>query len=263
MSIRFGTCSFTAKGWEGAFYPRAIPRTRWLEYYATRFDAVEIDSSFYAIPRRDLVRRWSEITPDEFRFTFKAPRQITHETIGSNLGELSEFFEVLEPLGSKLAAVLFQFPYFRKDQISSVDEFMERAWPIFSALPHVVPAVVELRNRSWISPTLVRRLAADNLSLALIDHPYTGTAHDWQALLEETIAEIPLTYVRLLGDRYAIEEKTTVWYRVVESRDEELAGWASLLSRNSGPGAAPGYLFANNHYEGFAVETIEKLRRLL
>lgn len=264
MSLRFGACSFTAKGWETAFYPRAVPRPRWLEYYSTQFDAVEIDSSFYGVPSRELMSWWNEITPDGFAFTFKAPRSITHSGFSSaHLDELIPFLEAVQPLEHKVAALLFQFPYFRRSEMSGPGAFLEAAGRLMDALPQGCPAVIEIRNRSWVTDELLGPLLSRNYSLALIDHPYTGSAGAWSRMLGCYLDSFPLIYVRLLGDRHAIEEKTTVWYRVVEDRSADLEQWADLLNDYVAPGTKRGLVFANNHYEGYAAETIRRLRNLL
>ena len=264
--MRLGTSSFTARGWEGAFYPRAIARSRWLEYYATRYDCVEIDSSFYAIPDPAIVARWNAMTPDRFRFALKAPQTITHEKrTRDSQDELAQFIDSVGVLGDKLGAVLLQFPYYKRREVASVNDFLEQVGEFIERLPPVTSWALEIRNADWITVDLVSWLAERRVALAMIDHPYVGDAAFWgERLGTEGLSIMPFHYIRLLGDRYAIEEKTKVWYRTIEDRSQSLDGWAALI-RQAGalPGARPGYIFANNHYEGFAPETLERLRTRL
>lgn len=264
--MHLGTSSFTAKGWEGAFYPRAIARSRWLEYYATRFDCVEIDSSFYAIPDPVVVSRWNEMTPPEFRFAFKAPQSITHERLTTDAQvELEQFLGSISVLGRKLAVILLQFPYFKRSKLATAEDLVDRIAAFVERLPRHPCWALEIRNADWVTTELVSWLAERNVALALIDHPYVGDARFWMQRLEAGgLGALPFYYIRLLGDRYAIEERTKVWYRTIEDRGESLDGWAELIrNADSLPGAKPGYVFANNHYEGFAPETLERLRTRL
>ena len=79
--IRLGTTGFVAKGWPGAFYPNGMEPTDYLRYYSTRFDTVEIDSTFYQLPTLETLKNWTLSTPPGFVFSLKVPRSITHEKI--------------------------------------------------------------------------------------------------------------------------------------------------------------------------------------
>ena len=79
--IRVGTSAFTAAGWEGSFYPAGMKPAEFLTHYATRFDTVEVDSTFYRIPSEKVVRGWHQKTPDGFLFSVKVPQEITHEKV--------------------------------------------------------------------------------------------------------------------------------------------------------------------------------------
>jgi uncharacterized protein YecE (DUF72 family) len=79
--IRLGTSSFTADGWNGAFYPRGMKSADYLRYYSTRFDTVEVDSTFYRCPTIEAVNNWALRTPQGFIFSLKVPRAVTHEKV--------------------------------------------------------------------------------------------------------------------------------------------------------------------------------------
>ncbi|HVA95556.1 MAG TPA: DUF72 domain-containing protein, partial [Candidatus Dormibacteraeota bacterium] len=101
-SIRLGTSAFTAAGWPGSFYPAGLPEREYLSYYATRFDTVEVDSTFYRAPTLSTVQGWYSKTPEGFLFAAKVPQTITHEKVMRDCEEeLSQFLKVMDALGEK------------------------------------------------------------------------------------------------------------------------------------------------------------------
>jgi uncharacterized protein YecE (DUF72 family) len=112
-----GTSGFGYKEWRGKFYPQQFPAKKMLRFYASRFAAVEINNSFYRLPKESVVQSWAEQVPAEFRFVLKAPRRITHTKRLNDAGvEVDELFSVSKALGSSQGAILFQLPpNFKKD----------------------------------------------------------------------------------------------------------------------------------------------------
>src|SRR4029450_4683300 len=111
QKIRIGACAWSFDDWRGAFYPPDLPNAQWLEFYANYFPAVEVDSTFYAAPSENTVRRWIEVTPAAFRFACKLPREITHaRRLRDCTAELNSFLHALEALASKLQVILIQLP---------------------------------------------------------------------------------------------------------------------------------------------------------
>ena len=118
-SIRLGTSAFTAAGWPGSFYPEGLAEREYLTYYATKFDTVEVDSTFYRTPSLSTVKSWYSMTPKGFLFAAKVPQTITHEKVLQDCDEeLAQFLEVMDALGEKLGPLLFQFEYFKKSAAS-------------------------------------------------------------------------------------------------------------------------------------------------
>ena len=114
-SIRLGTSSFTAAGWEGAFYPAGMQPRDFLTYYATRFDTVEVDSTYYHAPSVPVVTGWANKTPAAFLLAAKVPQIITHEKCLIDCdGDLKEFLDVMSLMGDKLGPLLLQFPFFNQ-----------------------------------------------------------------------------------------------------------------------------------------------------
>src|ERR1700730_9068714 len=111
--IYLGTSAFTAAGWPGTFYPAEIKPKDYLSYYAQHFDTVEVNSTLYGCPTPRTVENWAAKTPDNFIFSIKTPRSITHDKILANCDpELEEFLTTMDILGPKLGPPLFQFPQF-------------------------------------------------------------------------------------------------------------------------------------------------------
>src|SRR5512147_2680912 len=110
--IYLGTQSWSNKNWHGNFYPAKSVAVQFLEEYAKKFNAVEIDSSFYAIPRAEIVQHWYEYVPKDFRFAAKFPGVITHEKVLKDVeAETKQFLNVMATLKEKLGPLVLQFPY--------------------------------------------------------------------------------------------------------------------------------------------------------
>src|SRR5262245_21932218 len=110
-----GTSGFSYKEWKGAFYPSDLPDRQMLAYYASRFRAVEIDSTFYRMPSQKTLEAWSASTPEDFRFTLKATQQITHrQRLQVPSDSLTYLTSLVPTLGRRLGLVLYQLPPFFK-----------------------------------------------------------------------------------------------------------------------------------------------------
>ena len=136
-TIRIGTSAFTAAGWEGSFYPASLKPAEYLTYYATQFDTVEVDSTFYRTPAISTVRGWYAKTPKDFLFAAKVPQVITHEKVLVGCeAEFDEFIETMHLLGEKLGPMLLQFPKFDKWAFKSSNEFVARLHSFFKRVAH-------------------------------------------------------------------------------------------------------------------------------
>jgi uncharacterized protein YecE (DUF72 family) len=113
--IWIGTAAFTASGWETVFYPAGMKPADDLKFYATKFNTVEVDSTFYRTPSVATVNGWERKTPAGFGLAAKVPQIITHEKIPKDCDEdLQRFLETMDLMGDKLGPLLFQFGYFNK-----------------------------------------------------------------------------------------------------------------------------------------------------
>jgi uncharacterized protein YecE (DUF72 family) len=258
--IRIGTSAFTAAGWEGAFYPPGMKPADYLTYYATKFNAVEVDSTFYRSPSKVTVQGWDRKTPPGFLFAAKVPQVITHEKVLVDCeAEFKQFVETMDLLGDKLGPLLLQFGYFNKKAFVGVNDFLARLKPFLKKLPKDHRFAVEIRNKSWLVPQFVETLRERGVALALIDQSWMPRPAKWFEKFDPITADF--TYVRWLGDRKGIEKQTKVWDKIIVDRRAELSEWADILGKVH-KRKIQILAFANNHFAGFGPGTIEQFREL-
>ncbi len=163
---RIGCSGWNYDDWRGTFYPPRVPRRRWLELYAEHFDTVEVNTTFYRLPRRDAVAAWVQQTPQGFIFAVKASRYLTHIRRLQDLDQgISRFYERIEPLleTGRLGPVLWQLPAnFHRD-----DERLA-AW--LQALPDG-RHTIEFRHPSWFVAPVMQALREHGVALTIADHP--------------------------------------------------------------------------------------------
>jgi uncharacterized protein YecE (DUF72 family) len=259
-ALRLGTSAFIAAGWEGTFYPAGMKPADFLSHYATVFDTVEVDSTYYRVPSPAMVRGWREKTPKGFLFAAKVPGEITHEKVLVDCdGDLRRFLDVMDILGEKLGPLLFQFPYFNKKAFATVDDFLARLGPFLKKLPRGYRFAVETRNKNFLGPRLLDLLRARGVALVLIDHPWMPRPAQILAQMDPLTADF--TYIRWLGDRKAIEEQTKVWDKTIVNRRRELIEWVESI-RKFNQRSVDVFAFANNHYAGHAPDTIRQFWEL-
>ena len=206
--IRVGTSAFTAAGWEGAFYPAGMQPRDFLTYYATKFNTVEVDSTFYRTPARSTVTGWANKTPPGFVFSLKIPQTITHEKCLEDCDEeFKTFVDTAEILGKeKLGPMLLQFPYFNRTRFKTGAEFLARLRPFLKKLPKDHQFAMEIRNKNWLDEHFVQLLREHHVALAVIDQAWMPGITELTSRLDPVTADF--TYVRWLGDRKGIEEQT-------------------------------------------------------
>ena len=241
-----GTSGFSYKDWLGSFYPQFCPSADFLRFYASIFETVEIDSTFYRIPSAETVTKWQRQTPDGFVFAAKFPRTVTHEgKLDERLRSAGVFIEVMRRLGGKLGPLLLQFPYgFKPDS----DDLLLR---LMDGMPGDIPISVELRNRKWLErEDILEAMRGRNMALCLIDHP-------WMPRLKVQTADF--SYIRFLGDRKKIENDFSY---VRNERTEDLGWWREALAELAGPGRRQ-YVYFNNHYSGHAPSTASRFLEMI
>lgn len=257
--LRTGSSSFTAPGWKGSFYPAGTPDRDFLHYYASIFNTVEVDATFYHIPAVATVRRWREVTPPGFLFALKTPQVITHERCLANCGlEWNAFLQSLEPLEDRLGPILLQFPYYRRNEMDLAD-FLDRLRGFLPLLPSGGQFALEVRNRDWLREPLLDLLRQHNVALTLIDHPWMD--RPLEILRRIDVVTAGFSYIRWLGDRHAIERMTSTWDRTLVDRAPELREWVQVCRRLREQKAAI-YIYANNHFAGHSPATLRQFLEL-
>ena len=235
--VRIGCSGWNYAHWRERVYPKGLPARRWLEYYATLFDTVEVNTTFYRLPTRSAVAGWVEQTPKSFLFTVKASRYLTHiKRLTDMESGVARFYERIEPLleSRKLGPVLWQLPAnFRRDD--------ER---LASALEHLPPArhCFEFRHESWFQDEVYALLRKRGVALVIGDNPerpfqtHELTA-DW-------------TFIRFhygrrgRGGNYSERE--------LEEWRARIAAWRTKVDV---------YAYFNNDWEGYAVRNALWLRQ--
>lgn len=205
MVIRAGTSGFSYKEWKGDFYPEDLAASDMLSYYASRLPAVEINNTFYRMPKAGVLESWAEQTPESFRFVLKASRRITHFKRLDDVDEdVRYFLETAGTLGARLGAVLFQLPPNFKADLDRLAAFLD-------LLGAPERTAFEFRHPSWNAEGVAELLTERGAALVTAD-------------TDEEAGEItrtgPLGYLRLRRTNYPAEQLADWGTRV---RD---AGWA-------------------------------------
>ena len=256
--ILLGSSSFTADGWQGTFYPKNLKPSDRLSFYSTRFDTVEIDSTFYGTPAAKTVQNWYDQTPPNFLFSLKVPNIITHDKLLEDTdADLAEFLDTVSILKEKLGPLVFQFPFFEKIRLPTQRDFLDLLEPFLAKLPPGKKFAVEIRNRPWLDANFANVLRRYKIALVLQDLSSMPTAHD----LKFDPITTNWTYIRWLGDRKWIEGKTVKWDKPVIDRTPQLMRWIDFCFKIRHRGITI-YAYANNHYTGFSPHTIDQFRQL-
>ena len=162
MKCWIGTSGFQYAEWKGTFYPEDLPAAKMLSFYAERFSTTEINYTFHRIPAPKTIENWKQLTPDNFRFSLKAPQKITHWSKLRECADTLEYFcKVATGLGERLGPVLFQLaPTFKKD-IDVLSSFL-REFPSMRA-------AFEFRHESWFDDEIFGLLKSRNVALCIAD----------------------------------------------------------------------------------------------
>jgi uncharacterized protein YecE (DUF72 family) len=270
--LRIGTSSWKYPSWEGLVYSRAAG-IDYLAEYARRYSTVEVDQWFWAPPQPATAAAYDAATPPGFRFTVKLFNGITLTHFYRKKGDtgprvnprflspalFDEVMTGLAPLRGKIGVLMLQFEYLNEQKMASQAEFLRRLGQLADSVPRDIPLAVEPRNPAWLNERWFRFLAERGLSPVFLQGYYMPPA--WKPYREfASLLKGPVV-VRLHGpDRPGIEKATgEKWNAIVAPRDEELDRIAAMVNDMRGRGLTV-YLNVNNHYEGSAPLTIERLR---
>jgi uncharacterized protein YecE (DUF72 family) len=235
-SIRIGTSGWDYPHWQQVFYPPSLQKIRWLEFYASRFDTVELNAAFYRQPNAATVAKWHDRTPPGFLWAVKANRYITHIRRLRDVSKpLCRFYSVIKGLREKLGPVLMQLP-----PRLAFDEGLARSF--LAALDPGLRHVLEVRNSSWINERVFELLAEHNVAMCIADT--AGCFPVSEAVTADFI------YVRLHGSRELYASKYT---------GAELQVWAEKIRR----WGMDTYVYFDNDHAGHALQNALRLRKLL
>jgi uncharacterized protein YecE (DUF72 family) len=204
MNLYVGTSGYSYKEWNGSFYPEELPAKQMLRFYGERFKTVEINNTFYRMPKAAVLEAWANDVPADFRFVLKASRRITHMQRLRNAGEsLSYLLEVSAALKERLGLVLFQLPPNLKKDVQRLEEFL-------ALLPPQRRVAFEFRHQSWFDDEVFGLLRDHGAALCIaeaedgLEIPFVSTA-DWG-------------YLRLRRPDYSDAELKT-WVKRVRKQD--------------------------------------------
>ena len=238
-AVHVGCSGWNYPHWRGSVYPRNVPPSRWLEHYATLFDTVEVNSTFYRLASPNAVARWIQQTPPEFVFALKASRYLTHIKRLRDIGPgVEHFYAAVEPLVGtpKLGPVLWQLP----ERFERDDERLTGALRALPAGRHCF----EFRHPSWFADEVYALLRAHRAALVIGDHP----ERPFQAHKFTT----SWTYVRMHCGRHGGSGNYSEGE--LEAWRQRLAGWQASVEV---------FVYFNNDWEAFAVRNARWLRERL
>lgn len=253
--ILIGTSGFSYDDWRGFFYPEKMKKGEMLAYYAQKFRAVEVNSSYYAIPLPETFRRMAEKTPSGFRFSVKANKDITHSP-EVDLSVFRQFRESVRPLAEagKLGCVLAQYPWaFKRTETNA-----NRVRQLRDELGDM-PLVAEFRNYTWASEETFALLRDLHIGYCCVDEPKL------RGLMPDVVsATSDVAYLRFHGrnaEKWFVHEEAWERYNYLYSRSE-LEEWVPKVKRLTSA-ACETYLFFNNHYQGKAPRNAQMFAGLL
>jgi uncharacterized protein YecE (DUF72 family) len=243
--LRIGCSGWSYEDWIGPFYPKNTKPGDYLRLYSTIFDAVEIDSTYYRTPSTTMVSNWKHVTPNNFVFSPKFPKKITHELkLRDSLRQLEWFYKSMSQLGDKLGPLVIQLPpsFNMKKDNEALISFLGQIDR--TKYQHAI----EFRNKSWFKPETYKILEQHDVGLAWSENQYVSTP-------PETTADFQ--YLRMVGDR-----SITNFNEKQRDQTETMKKWYTALEEKSDL-FKQGYVFFNNHFAGFGPGSVNEFRRLV
>jgi uncharacterized protein YecE (DUF72 family) len=236
MALLIGTSGWHYQHWKGGLYPAGVPATRWLTYYAERFQTVELNNAFYRLPRKEAFEKWSVEVPDDFVVAVKASRYLTHiRRLREPQDPVRLLVDRANGLGQKLGPFLLQLPPTLKADLESLETTL-------TAFPEEARVAVEMRHASWFTEECRKVLERRGAALCLADGGPTVTPV-WRT--------VNWTYVRFHRGRASPESCYG---------DAALRRWAKRLASEWGAGEQI-FAYFNNDAHGCAPHDARKFAR--
>jgi uncharacterized protein YecE (DUF72 family) len=236
--VRIGTSGWHYKHWIGTFYPPKTPASKMLGYYAEHFDTVELNNSFYHLPKKPALENWRDTTPQDFVFAAKGSRFLTHMKKLNDAGQgLERFLDTIETLGHKLGPILFQLPPNWELNLDRLETFL-------ALLPTHHRCAFEFRNATWNVPAVYGLLAHHNVAQCAF---HLAGEHSPIELTAD------FAYVRLHGpgDRY----RGTYSHDVLRGWSRRMRTWQRKLKAI--------YFYFDNDEAGYAASDALRLKSLM
>jgi uncharacterized protein YecE (DUF72 family) len=221
LRLYSGSSGFSFPEWKGTFYPADLPQRRFLAHYASHLDAVELNSTFYRMPKPELLAGWAGEVPAHFRFAIKAPAHISCRVKpAAATGAMAQLWAAARALGTGLGPVLFQLP-------PELPLDLDRLRELLAILPRGMRAAVELRHQSWRDPAVDAALRAAGAARCITDMPERSEP--------PVVATAGFGYLRLRRARYG-KAKLAAWCERIRA-----AGWDEcyVFFRHEDTAAAP------------------------
>ncbi len=246
-NIHIGCAGWDYKDWIGSFYPKTIEKKYHLNFYAKNFDVVEINSTFYNIPSKEIVINWLKRTPKSFRFIVKVWQEITHKSNENDIEtKVLQFFNRFSPLKEKITRFLIQFPPWFKYSEKHVNALKI----LLNEVPKEYRYAIELRDNSWFYPKIISELVdGDRFVLATTYMPgfnpfYYPNQHVY--------------YIRMIGDR-----ELTEFNRIQRKQEDSMADLRNKVKKLLElPNIFEIFIIVNNHFAGFAPETVNLIKEM-
>ncbi len=277
-NLKIGTCSWKYDSWKGLVYPD-FGEFNYLEEYSKKYNSVEIDQWFWSLhsrnkitlPNKNIVQEYFNSTPEDFKFTIKMPNSITlthpYKSEEPNKHFLSvelleTFLESIDMLKPKIGMLMFQFEYLNKQKMKSQLEFMHRLEEFFNQLDSKYNYAIEIRNPKYLNADWFSFLNIHNIYPVFLQGYYMPNIYETIEQHFELVNHNAV--IRLHGsDRRGIEVKTKkIWNEIVDPKDKDLTKIVAivmeLMKKN-----VDLYMNVNNHFEGSAPITIQKVLELI
>jgi len=246
VKIKIGTAGWDYKDWVGPFYPKQLEKARYLPYFSKIFDIVEINSTFYNLPTESMVLNWKHRVPENFRFVVKVWQKITHNLNDPDLElYINQFFSIMTLLREKIEYFLLQFPPWFK----YTENHIKKLNLLFKEIPSEFKIIIELRDNSWFNPVILSNFI-DGKKIIL------GTTYK-PGLMPYYLDNQISYYIRLIGDR-----ELTIFNRIQREQKNSV----SHLNKNieelvKMPNIYEIFIIVNNHFAGFAPESVNELKK--
>ncbi|WP_458721601.1 DUF72 domain-containing protein [Candidatus Nitrosocosmicus sp. R] len=249
MTLNIGCSGWSYEGWKGNFYPKDMENKDYLSYYSKFFRFVEVDSTYYRIPSRSSVRGWKDKTPEDFKFSLKFPKVITHEKkLEDVVKPLSILFYSLEPLIDKTLTLLIQLPPFLSEK-----KGFNPLQSMFRYLDKRFRYSLEVRHSSWFNDNVYDLLKENDISLV------------WSVrdkLVSPSIITSDQVYIRFIGDR-SISEMD--FGKIVRDRNKDMLEYVKKVRETQDENSRiQDVLIAfNNHFAGFGPQSVNDFLNLM